>query len=86
MFLTHGRGGQRFNSVKNSVRKTEKYCAAKEDKRMFRELYLIYEIFYECYLTADKFVCGFLFFKPILSHMYICSFRHYIIFDLFRQY
>ncbi len=30
---------------------------------MFRELHLIYEIFYECYLTADKFVCGFLFFS-----------------------
>lgn len=43
MFLTHGRGGQRFNSVKNSVRDLSNYRAAKQNRDLFRELYMIYE-------------------------------------------
>ena len=61
MLPAHWKYVRRFNSVKNPVRKIEKCCAAKGNERMFRELHLIYEIFYECFLTADKFVCGFCF-------------------------
>ena len=43
MFLTHGRGGQRFNSVKKSVRDLSNYRAAKQNRDLFRELYMIYE-------------------------------------------
>ena len=43
MFLTHGRGGQRFNSVKNPVRDLSNYRAAKQNRDLFRKLYMIYE-------------------------------------------
>ena len=43
MFLTHGRGGQGFNSVKNSVRDAAKRCTAKTRRRRGRKLYMIYE-------------------------------------------
>lgn len=44
MILTHGRGGQRFNSVRNSVRDLSNYRAAKQNRDLFRELHLIYEM------------------------------------------
>ena len=62
MFLTHGRGGQRFNSVKNSVRKIEKCCAAKGNERVFRELHLIYENIFLLHAAVGTCACGILVF------------------------
>ena len=65
MFLTHGRGGQRFNSVKNPVRDLSNYRAAKQNRDLFRKLYMIYEIPRACADTLQyaqtavaSFICN----------------------------
>lgn len=59
MFLTHGRGGQRFNSVKNSVRDLSNYRAAKQNRDLFRELYMIYEKQTIPHAAVGADACGF---------------------------
>lgn len=71
MFLTHGRGGQRFNSVKNSVRDLSNYRAAKQNRDLFRELHLIYENIFLLHAAVGTCVCGiFLFIPKICSAPY----------------
>lgn len=71
MLPAHRKYVRRFNSVKNPVRKTEKYCAAKENKRMFRELHLIYENIFLLHAAVGTCVCGiFLFIPKICSAPY----------------
>ena len=71
MFLTHGRGGQRFNSVKNSVRDLSNYRAAKQNWDLFRELHLIYENIFLLHAAVGTCVCGiFLFIPKICSAPY----------------
>lgn len=62
MFLTHGRGGQRFNSVKNSVRDLSNYRAAKQNRDLFRELHLIYENIFLLHAAVGTCACGILVF------------------------